>query len=177
MANKSAVQIRPASPMDSVNIVRLIKEGFEETPAKGLGDLDELKLLELVSFGIRHSFVLVAELNPGGRILGSIAVTPVRPPWCTAVLMTEQWFAVKDAYRTRNIPEQLLEALEAFLDKDGRPALLGTQMLTPAWADAVFAKRSRLGYAPSRGTFLRLACRHTNEKGQPVMPPRKAVGA
>lgn len=157
--------------MDSVNIVRLIKEGFEDTAAKSLGDLDELKLLELVSFGIRHAFVVVAELNPGGRILGSIAVTPIRPPWCSTVLMTEQWFAVKEAYRSRGVPEQLLDTLEAFLDQHKQPALLGTQMLTPVAMNACIARRG--GYAPTRETFLRMPSNQT------LMPrlPRKAAGA
>lgn len=141
--------------MDSVNIVRLIKEGYEDTPAKDLGELDDLKVLEFVNFALRHSFVLVADQS--GRALGSIAVTPIRIPWCATLVMTEQWFAVTEAYRTRRVPEQLLEALEQFLDKHQQPVLLGTQMLTPASMNAVIAKRRR--YVPSRQTFLRIPAR------------------
>lgn len=162
--------------MDSVNIVRLIKEGYAETPAKDLGKLDELKLLEFVSFALRNSFVLVADQN--GRLLGSISLAPIRIPWCTAVVMTEQWFAVTSAYRLRGVPEQLLGAVEEFLEENKRPALLGTQMLTPAVLDAAIAKRMGGkfgGYTVSRTTYLRMPCRYSDEKGRPVMPPKKSA--
>lgn len=150
--SKAAVQIRPASPMDSVNIVRLIAEGYRQTPAKDLGKLDEQRLLEYVTTMLRHAFVVVADQN--GRILGTLGVMPVRLPWAPAVVQTETWFAVTEAYRTRRIPEQLLDAVEDMLEMTGQAALLGTQMLTPEWANQVIAKRR--GYVPSRQTFLRL---------------------
>jgi predicted N-acetyltransferase YhbS len=162
--SKPAVLIRPASPMDSVNIVRLIREGYEQTPAVGLGELDEQKLLEFVTTALRHAFVVVAD--QGRRVLGSLGVAPVRVPWCSNVIMTETWFAVTEAYRSRRVPEQLLEALETFLEKNNLPALLGTQMLTPSDMNSVISRRP--GYSPSRQTFLRIPR---------AAPSKKAVGA
>jgi hypothetical protein len=149
--------------MDSVNIVRLISEGYEETPAKEMGLLDEQKLLEYVTATLRHAFVVVAD--QGRRVLGSVGVAPIRVPWCNAVVMAETWFAVTGAYRTRRVPEQLLEALETFLDQNKLVGFLGSQMLTPSDMNAIIAKRPE--YAPSRQTFLRI----------PRSALKKAVGA
>jgi len=139
--------------MDSVNIVRLIAEGYRQTPAKELGKLDEQRLLEYVTTMLRHAFVVVADQN--GRILGTLGVMPVRLPWCPTVVQTETWFAVTEAYRTRRVPEQLLDAVEQMLEQTGQPALLGTQMLTPEWANDAISKRQ--GYLTSRQTFVRLS--------------------
>lgn len=174
---KPAVQIRPASPMDSVNIVRLIREGYERSPAQELGKLDEQKLLEYVTTTLRHAFVVVADQDKGHRVLGTLGLAPIRMPWCNSVLMAETWFCVTEPYMSRGVPELLLAAAESFLDKNAFASFLGSQMLTPPSMNAVIAKRTNQGYAASRHTFLRMPNRHTNEKGQPVMPPKKAVGA
>lgn len=171
MSDKT-ITIRPASAMDSVNIVRLISEGYEETPAKEMGALDEQKLLEYVTATLRHAFVIVAAQKPGNRVLGALGVAPIRLPWCNAVVMAETWFAVTGAYRTRRVPEQLLEALEVFLDQNKLVGFLGSQMLTPACMNATIAKRAE--YAPSRQTFLRLPNRHLDAEARPVMPPKAA---
>lgn len=89
--------------------------------------------------------------------------------------MTELWFAVMEPYRTRGVPDQLLEALEQFLEKNKLPVLLGTQMLTPSDMNALIQRRK--GYVPSRQTFLRMPLRHVNEEGHPVTPPKKVASA
>jgi GNAT superfamily N-acetyltransferase len=155
--------IRPATAMDSVAIVRLIRAGYAETPAKHIGELDEQKLLEYVTGTLRHAFVVVADQG-SGRVVGTLALGPIRVPWCNAVVMAESWFAVVEAHRAKGIPEQLLGAAEVFLDKNKLVGFLGTQMLTPASMNAVIAKRP--GYVPSRQTFLRL----------PATALKKAVG-
>lgn len=166
MTKKQNSIVRPATAMDSVNIVRLIKAGYEETPAKDIGPLDEQKLLEYVTGTLRHAFVVV--VDQGGRILGTVGVAPIRIPWCNAVVMAETWFAVTEAYRDRRVPEQLLETLETFLDKNKLVGFLGTQMLTPAGMNDAFNKRKE--YAPSRETFLRLPNRQADAQGRAVMP-------
>lgn len=173
MSDKTAMKIRPATAMDSVNIVRLIKAGYEETPAKQVAAVDELKLLGFVNQALQEAFVLVADLE--GRLLGTISFAPIRLPWCTAVVMTEMWFAVVPQYRAKRVPEQLLEATEKFLDQRALPGFLGSQMLTPPVMNAIIAKRSE--YQASRQTFLRMPCSHVDEKSKPVMPPKKAVSA
>ena len=139
--------------MDSVAIVRLIRADYTETPAKEIGELDEQKLLEYVTGTLRHAFAVVADQG-SGRVVGTIAVAPIRVPWCNAVVMAESWFAVVEAHRAKGVPELLLSAAETFLDKNKLVGFLGTQMLTPASMNAIIAKRS--AYMASRHTFLRL---------------------
>lgn len=172
MSKKQNVIIRPASAMDSVNIVRLIKAGYAETVAKQIGELDEQKLLEYVTGTLRHAFVIVAD-NQAGRLLGTLGIAPIRVPWCNAVMMAETWFAVTAPYRVKEVPEQLLEAVETFLDKNGLVGFLGTQMLTPADMNGIIERRTNQGYYPSRETFLRMPCRQTDAQGRPVMPAKK----
>jgi hypothetical protein len=154
MSEKRAVLIRPASPMDAVNIVRLIKGGWKETPAAQISEFDELKLLEYVSTTMKHAFAIVAEHEASGRLLGTVAAAPIRMPWCQGVVLAESWFAVVPHERAKAVPDQLLGELDRFLDKQGLSALLGTQVLTPARFNEVYAKRK--GYQPSRATFIRL---------------------
>jgi GNAT superfamily N-acetyltransferase len=158
--------------MDSVNIVKLIKAGWKETPASSVGEFNESAMLEYVNTTLRHAFAIVADLE--GRLLGTIAVAPIRMPWYSKVILAESWFAVIPHDRAKKVPEQLLTELERFLDKQGLPALLGTQVLTPARLNAVFTPDR--GYEPLRATFVRLPCSQVDTKGRPVMPP-KAVSA
>jgi hypothetical protein len=149
---KHEVNIRPASAMDSVNCVRLIKAGWTETPAAQISEVNEQQLLEYVTTTLRHCFAIVADLD--GRLLGTLAVAPIRTPWCKEVLMAESWFCVVPQYRAKRVPEQLLAALDRFLDLNRLTAILGTQILTPPCFNEILAKRS--GYQPSRATFLRV---------------------
>jgi GNAT superfamily N-acetyltransferase len=152
VSEKREVLIRPASSMDSVNVVRLIKAGWKETPAAQLNGVNEQQLLEYVMSTLRHSFAIVADLE--GRLLGTLAVAPIRIPWCDSLVMAEAWICVVPQYRSKRVPEQLLDALDQFLDKNTLPVILGTQILTPPCFNEILAKRT--GYEPSRSTFLRL---------------------
>lgn len=152
MREKTEAVIRPAGPMDSVNVVRLIKDGWKETPAAQISPLNEQKLLEYVTATLRHSFCIVAERN--GRMLGTLAVAPIRMPWCEAVVMAESWFCIVPKYRDRKLPDQMLAVLDQFLDKQKLPAILGTQVLAPARFNAMLGERA--GYLHSRATFVRL---------------------
>lgn len=164
MSDKSKVTIRSATAMDSVNIVRLIKAGYTETPAKDIGELDEHQLLEYVVATIRAGFTLVADME--GRLLGTIAMAPIRMPWFPTPIMAEVWLAVVPNYRPKGVPEQLIGVVEQLLDRQNMAGFLGTQMLTPAELDSAYAKRP--GYRASRASFIRLP--------RPALAQKKAVG-
>lgn len=177
---KTKIVIRPAVAMDSVNIVRLIKAGYYETGASEIGPLDEQKLLEYVTTTLRHAFVLVAEQHipsKGGRIHGTIALAPIRMPWCSIAVLAECWFAVTDAYRSRGIPQQLVEATDTFLDQRNMVGFYGTQMLTPPALNDVFEERGRQGYREARHTFIRLPNQPTAVDGRPVLPPKRQLAS
>lgn len=153
MSDKAETVIRPAGPMDSVNVVRLIKEGWKETPAAQLSALNEQKLLEYVTATLRHCFCIVAENN--GRVVGTLAVAPIRMPWCETVVMAESWFCVVRNYRDGRVPGQLMLAVEKFLDSNKLDVIFGTQIMTPSTFNHIIQKRQ--DYVPVRATFLRLA--------------------
>lgn len=149
-ATRSA-EVRPATAMDSVNIVRLIKDGWKDTPAAQVSAFNEHTMLEYVTKTIGHAFSLVVDLH--GRVLGSIALVPIRMPWSKEAVMAEAWFAVQRQQRDRGIPEQLLDVCDAFLDKNDWPVMFGTNVIVPGDFNAILLKR---GYEAVRSSYLRL---------------------
>lgn len=149
-ATRSA-DVRPATAMDSVNIVRLIKDGWKDTPAAQVSVFNEHNMLEYVTKTIGHSFSLVVDLH--GRVLGSVALVPIRMPWSKDAVMAEAWFAVQRQQRDRGIPEALLDVCDGFLDKNDWPVLWGTNAIVPSDFNAILVKR---GYETLRSSYLRM---------------------
>lgn len=152
MTKKPEVQIRAATAMDAVAIAKLIKAAWKETSAVELAEVVDQKLVEYVTAALRCAFALVADQD--GRVVGTVAVSPISLPWCNEVVMAETWFAVLGAFRDREVPHKLLSALEEFLDKEQLPVMLGTQMLAPSRFDMYFTARQ--GYEAMRVTYLRV---------------------
>lgn len=151
MKHKSQIDIRPTTAMDSVNIVRLIKEGWKETPTSRVSLFNDHAMLEYVTKTIAHAFTLVADLH--GRVLGSIALVPIRMPWSKDAVMAEAWFAVQPPQREKGIPEQLLEACDEFLDKNAWPVVWGTNAIVPSAFNELLAER---GCESIRSLYLRM---------------------
>lgn len=152
MAEKSKIIVRPATPMDSVNLVKLIKAGYAETPAAQVAEFDEQQFLEYVTQSMKANFAIVADLD--GRIVGCYGMAPVRVQWCKDLIMVETWFAVQPTFRQKGVPERLLAAAERFLDQEKRAVVGGTQMLTPWALNTVYEDRD--GYIESRKSFIRM---------------------
>lgn len=146
-----SADVRPATAMDSVNIVRLIKDGWKDTPAAQVSVFNEHNMLEYVTKTIGHSFSLVVDLH--GRVLGSVALVPIRMPWSKDAVMAEAWFAVQRQQRDRGIPEALLDVCDGFLDKNDWPVLWGTNAIVPSDFNAILVKR---GYETLRSSYLRM---------------------
>lgn len=149
-ATRSA-EVRPATAMDSVNIVRLIKDGWKDTPAVQVAAFNEHNVLEYVTKTISHSFSLVVDLN--GRVLGTIALVPIRLMWCQEPVMAEAWFAIQRNHLDRGIPERLLDMCDEFLDKNDLPVVWGTNAIVPSDFNAILVKR---GYETIRSSYLRM---------------------
>lgn len=151
MVDKNSATVRPATAMDSVNIVRLIKDGWKDTPASQVSAFNEHNMLEYVTKTIGHAFSVVAELH--GRILGTAALVPIRMPWSKDPVMAEAWLAVQRQQRDRGVPEQLLAVCDEFLDKNDWPVVWGTNVIVPRDFNAILLKR---GYEEVRSSYLRL---------------------
>lgn len=158
--------LRPATVMDSVNLVRLIRSGWEESAAREVAPMDDNKLMEYVQKSLKHCFCVVVEQDR--RILGSVCLVPIGLPWANNVLaLAEGWFIVQGPQRRKGIPELLLGAVERFLDEQNHVAILGSNLLAPP--DMSDAMDGRPGYRPVRLTFLRLPV------GRPVAAPKVAA--
>lgn len=139
--------------MDSVNIVRLLKVSHGESPIKLVADFDDQRVLEYVTTTLRHCFCVVAESS--GRVLGSLALAPIRLPWSpTTLVLAEAWLAVIPQFRTKGVPEKLLAAAGVFLDRTQHAAFLGTSMVAPSAFDAIM--EGLPDYAAVRTSFIRV---------------------
>lgn len=113
-----AVTIRPATALDAVNIAKLLKATLTGDRAASLRVSDD-RIVKWVMSTLDGAFVAVADLS--GRIVGSIAMSPMQQPWSDDWFMGETWFAVKPSVHTGDTDEKLLEAAEAFADTRGLP--------------------------------------------------------
>ena len=111
-AKNEAVTIRPATALDAVNIAKLLKltlGGHQDTLR-----VNDEKTVKWVMSTLETAFVAVADMS--GRIVGSIAMSPMQQPWSDDWFMGETWFAVKPSIHTRDTDERLLEKAEEFAD-------------------------------------------------------------
>lgn len=158
MAEKKIV-IRPATAMDSVNLVRLLKSGYEESAARKIAPFDEQEILRYVSEVINPSnkqmpatYCTVAEKE--GRLLGSLALTPRPVPWHPRTwVMMENWFAVAVSNRIKGVDGMLLDQAWDMLDRLNLFAFMGTNMFTSNSVD--LAIESAPSMTRGRITFIR----------------------
>lgn len=153
MKTNAPIDIRPAVAMDSVNIVRLIKEGFRETPMAQVAAFKEQAMLEYVTKTIgNNGFSLIADKD--GRALGTIALVPIRMPWCERPVLAEAWFAIRAEHRARGIPEQLLTRCDELADQFDWPIVLGTNAIVPVALNESIVRRGR--YELVRSIYVRM---------------------
>lgn len=147
--------IRPATSMDVVNITRLLRSAWDEGPTNVLR-VNEAKAIKWIMDSIDTAFVLVADLQ--GRLIGTIAFVPMRPPWSDDLLMGKLWFFARPLFRTREaVLTDLLAAAEKFMDVKRIPMKLDMELesLTPPGFSRTLANRR--GYSQiGGGAFLRL---------------------
>lgn len=115
--SESAVIIRPACALDAVNIAKLIKHTLGAD--QGLLRVNDHKVVQYVIQTIETSFVAVADMS--GRLMGSLAMSPLQQPWSDDWFMSEAWFCVKPSVHTSDTAEQLLAAAEEFADSKRLP--------------------------------------------------------
>ena len=147
----SELRIRPAAPLDAANIVRLLKQCWEETRAAQFARVNDQKAIQYVVETMAVSFVAVAEIS--GRIVGVIALTPYKEPWSDDVAMAEEWYYVVPSFRSRGAAALLLQEAELFCDLQQVPMLFGINASQPKELDEFFARRQ--GYTYMGGNYMR----------------------
>lgn len=123
MSEKLPVQliVRPAKPMDTVNIVRLLSLSWSRSPVAQISPVDEKRAFEYVCAMLPQAFMLVAEVS--GRIIGSICIAPMQHPWSTAQFMGQVWFVNNGSIHSKRASEEMLNYVRDFLDAQEQPAL------------------------------------------------------
>jgi GNAT superfamily N-acetyltransferase len=145
------LKIRPAAPLDAANIVRLLKQCWEETGAVQFARVNDQKAMQYVVQTLGMSFVAVAEIS--GRIVGVLALTPFKEPWSDDVAMAEEWYYVVPSFRSRGAAALLLREAELFCDSQQVPMLFGINASQPRELDEFFARRH--GYTYMGGNYMR----------------------
>lgn len=109
---KEAVTIRPATALDAVNIAKLLKAqlGADQDQLR----VNDKRMVQWVMTTLDTAFVAVADCS--GRIVGSIAMSPMQQPWSDDWFMGETWFTVKPSVHADNTAKELLEMAEQFAD-------------------------------------------------------------
>jgi len=151
---ESELKIRAAHPLDNSNIVRLLKMAWEESRAVQVSRVNERKAQLYVAqiLADERFCVRVAEIS--GRLVGSIALTPMQEPWSDDWFLVEEWFYVLPSFRARGTALHLLSEVEQMADQAGIPILYGVTAVQPQEIDHVFANRR--GVTHMGGNFMRL---------------------
>lgn len=163
MADKNPDKIvyRPATAMDSVNIVRLLKSQYDESAARHLAPFNEKQILQYVTITLGNfdpeqfsaAWCVVAE--KGGRILGSLALANIAIPWNREfVVMAECWFVVVTQYHTKGVVQRLKAYADDMLDRGQRAAFFGTNMYTTGALDKIIGDAPDMH--PARSTYIRV---------------------
>lgn len=142
-----SVVVRPAEALDAVNVVKLLRNEWQELGKEGAPPVDEQKALEWVTLVIREHFVLVADL--GGRIVGSIALKPLEWPWARGIFMGQLWFYVFPTFRKGDIAARLKVAAEGILDRNQLLGLFRVELagsLPPIFDRAPGYRRTGVSY-------------------------------
>ena len=113
-----AVTIRPATALDAVNIAKLIRHSLGAD--QGLLRVNDQKIVTHVLHTLETSFVAVAE-HTTGRLMGSLAMTPLQQPWSDDWFMSEVWFCVRPSVHTGDTDVRLLREAETFADAQRMP--------------------------------------------------------
>lgn len=152
MSDKITVSIRRATPLDTVNLVRLLKECWDELREIQVSRVDDYYAISHVNETVQKGFVLVADVS--GRLVGSIAVRPCREEWSrpTDWYLNEVWWYTTPRFRDRGVALQLLLEAEKLSDDKQLPLYMCLNSLNPE-VDTLFTARS--SYRRTGGNFMR----------------------
>lgn len=144
------IKIRPAKPLDTSNIARLLIECHGEGSA--YPPVDHATGIQWITQTLTEGFVIVADVS--GRLVGSLALTNYQFPWSPKWYMYLEWLYVQRKFRKGGAFEALVAATHAHADEYDAPIVAGVNA-----ADRdVFLKDKAFqhhGYHYMGGTFIR----------------------
>ena len=146
----TTVKIRPARPLDTSNIARLLIECHEGGSA--YPPVDHTVGINWITQTLANGFVVVADVS--GRLVGSLALTNYQFPWSPEWYMYLEWLYVQRKFRKGGAFEALMTAAHAYADENDAPLLAGVSA-----GDARVMLKDKMfeqhGYQYIGGDFIR----------------------
>lgn len=146
----TTIKIRPAKPLDSSNLVRLLTAAHDE--AGTYPPVDQTLGLNWITQTLTSGYIIVADVS--GRLVGTLALTNYQFPWSSKSYMYLEWLFVQKKFRKGGAFEALIKACHAFADEHDAPILAGVS----SGDREVFLKDKMFqqhGYTYIGGDFIR----------------------
>lgn len=146
----TTVKIRPARPLDTSNITRLLIECHAEGSA--YPPVDQTIGVRWVTQTLAEGFVIVADVS--GRLVGTLALTNYQFPWSPKWFMYLEWLYVQKKFRKGGAFDALMAAAHAYADEHSAPIVAGVSAgdASVMLKDKAFKQK---GYQYIGGTFIR----------------------
>lgn len=119
----TTIKIRPAKPLDTSNIARLLIEAHGEAGTGAYPPVDHTIGIQWITRTLSDGYVLVADVS--GRLVGSLALTDYRFPWSPKWFMYMEWLYVQKKFRNAGAFDALIKACHAYADEKGAPLVAG----------------------------------------------------
>lgn len=146
------IKIRPAKPLDTSNLVRLLTAAHDESGA--YPPVDPAYGLNWITRTLTEGYVIVADVS--GRLVGTLALTNFQFPWSPQYYLSLEWLFVQKKFRKGGSFEALIKACHAYADSKGAPLVAGVSA-----GDAKTLLKDKLfqqyGYEYMGGDFIRSA--------------------
>jgi hypothetical protein len=146
----TTIKIRPAKPLDTSNLVRLLTAAHDESGS--YPPVDPHMGLNWITRTLTEGYVIVADVS--GRLVGTLALTKFNFPWSPDEFMYLEWLFVQKKFRKGGAFDALIKGCHAFADLHNAQILAGVS----AGDKDVFLK-DRLfqneGYRYIGGDFIR----------------------
>lgn len=145
------VVIRPAEPRDCVNIIKLLKKGWNEQVVE-YAEYDEMKGYLWILSIIQEGFLAVADMS--GRIVGCASAAPFMPSWSRQWMADMEILYIDPTCRADGVARELVRAVEGWADKVQLTLIFGMQ--TGERVDSKDRLMKIAGFTYTGGNFLRV---------------------
>lgn len=154
---KQTLRIRRATPLDAVNLYKLLVD--EEKRAGGVQTHNEAERIAHILRVIATGYATVADLS--GRIVGSIAFSLGNPEDAKSQPLLGEWFVLRPSFRDSEVGPKLFAGFTRFTDTHG----IGARIAIPlTLMDTVEHTLSAAGFVLDAHVFAREPQEHEPTK-------------
>lgn len=142
-----ALRIRRATPLDAVNLYKLLVDEEQNT---GIDiEFDEAARLAHILHVIATGYVAVAEKS--GRLVGTIGFSAGGPQYAKARILTSEWYFLIPSLQNSQVPASFVNRIVSFADRHG----VGISFSGPEHEPALSAALELHGFGNARVTLTR----------------------